>query len=208
MAAPAALPRRAVLQGGALTGAAAVLVGCGLFAGGDDERGRSRDPSGGRDTRDLAAALHAEEELLSAYEAALDEHPGLRPRLRVARADHEEHRRVLLTLLADLDPSGPWAAALGGAVGPGAGDQAFDGRPPGGGPSPTDSAALAGSASPAPGGVPVAADPEQALAALVDLERAAASARTEQAVRADGRWAPLLGVLAASEASHAAVLAA
>lgn len=199
---------------GALSGAAAALGGCGLFAGGDDEPGRSRDPSGGGGTGDLAAALQAEEELLSAYGAALEEHPGLRSRLRGARADHEEHRRVLLTLLADLDPSGPWAAALDGVAAPGAGPPAGDALPPTGGPSPTGSASPAGSpspaggASPAAGGVPVAADPEQALAALVDLERAAAAARTEQAVQADDRWAPLLGVLAASEASHAAVLAA
>ena len=49
-------------------------------------------------------------------------------------------------------------------------------------------------------------DPARALAALADLERDVASARMELAVAAPARWAPLLGVLAAGEAAHAAVL--
>jgi hypothetical protein len=173
------------------------LGGCGLFddGGGDGETTRSSDPASAAGTADLAAALQAEEALLSAYRTAVEQHPGLRSRLQAARADHEEHRRVLLTLLADLDPSGPWSATLDPAA-------------PTARSAPAAGASATGSPSPAPAAGPAASDPEQALAALRDLEREAASERTEQAVRADSGWAPLLGVLAASEASHAAVLAA
>lgn len=200
---PWRVARRTVLRGGAVTGVAAALAGCGLL--GDGVPGLSgRDRLDEADTRDLTEALHAEEALLLAYRASVQRHPGLRDRLDAVRGDHEEHRRVLLTLLADLDPSGPWAADLQapGAAGP---TPATTGPAPAS--VPTDPSP--GGSAPVPSGsAPVPGDPIDALAALRALEQDAASARAEQAVRTDARQAPLFGVLAASEASHAAVLAA
>lgn len=171
--------RRAVLRTGLLAGAASALAGCGLLDGNAVPFGPDDAPP---DTGDLAAALADEERLLAAHLTAAERHPDLAPRLAGVRADHAEHRRVLRALLVDLDPEGPWAAPAGTS------------GPTPAGTSGTDAA------------VPRA--PADALAALVDLERQAASARTEQAGTAALSWAPLLGVLAASEAAHAAVLGA
>lgn len=203
-AAPGPWPvaRRTVLRTGAVTGVAATLAGCGLLSGVPGLSGR--DPLDEADTRDLTEALRAEEALLLAYRASVERHPGLRDRLDAVRGDHEEHRRVLLTLLAGLDPSGPWEADLQAA-------SAADPTPATTGPGPASAPAdpSPGGSAPVPSGsAPVPGDPVDALAALRALEQDAASARAEQAVRTNARQAPLFGVLAASEASHAAVLAA
>ena len=199
------MTRRVLLRAGLLTGAGTALAGCGLFGGGDEGGGpEGAAPEADDDapgTGDLAAALAAEEALLDAHRATLQRHPALQPRLGGLQADHEEHRRVLLALLVEIDPDGGWASTPAGSAGPP--------DPP---PSPEVSGPREGgppAQSPSPvavSGVPT--DLSAAVAALRLLEQEAASARTEQAVRTDARWAPLLGVLAASEAAHAAVLAA
>lgn len=172
---PPSPSRRRVLQGGLVLGGGVLVAGCGLFEDGGP-LGGSDEP--GPDVVALRAALADEVGLLAAYDATLAAHPALAPALQPLRAEHAEHRRVVLDRLGDDAEAEPEAA----------------GSPPG--------------AAPGPPPVPVApADPAAAVAELSRREDDAARDRRRSTLSVSSPLAPLLGSVAASEASHPLVLA-
>lgn len=171
--------RRRVLQGGLVLGGGVLLAGCGLFEDGGLLRGDDEpDP----DVVALRAALADEDELLAAYDATLAAHPALAPTLQPLRAEHAEHRRVVLDRLGDDAEAEPQAADT----------------PPGeASPEP----------APGPSGPVVPAEPGAAVTELSRREDDAARGRRRSALSVSAPLAPLLGSVAASEASHPLVLA-
>ncbi|MGZ6825430.1 MAG: hypothetical protein ACXVGH_01450 [Mycobacteriales bacterium] len=128
------------------------------------------------DTALRDAAVSRELALLATYDDLLATSPALAPRLGALRAEHEEHLHALGQALPSSTPSSTPSTA------------------PSTTPSTTPSATP--SASPLPGG----------LVRLRALERSTAEAHAAAALTASRRLAPALASLAASEASHAAVL--
>jgi hypothetical protein len=166
-----------VLQGGAALGGTLLAGGCGLFSDGGLLDG-SDEPD--PDVVALRAAVADEDALLTAYDATLAVHGALVARLQPLRDEHAEHRRVLLDRLGDDAPG----VAAGSTP---------DGQP--------------GPAGGAPAPPPVPGDPAAAAGALRQREDEAARARRRSALRVSGSLAPLLGSVAASEATHPIVLA-
>jgi len=120
--------------------------------------------------------LADEHRLLDSYDATIAAHPDLAARLTPLRAHHADHASALQLVLG---------SAAGGAV-----------------PSPAASGPVTLPSS----GPTVPASTSAALAALREAEHAAASARARSCVSARSDRAPLLGSIAACEASHEVLL--
>lgn len=162
-----------------LTRRAALLsAGAGLLAACTSKPRPRTAPAVDPDTALAAAAVARELALLAAYDEALATSPALAPRLAALRAEHVEHLRALGQVPASPGASGTPQAS-----------------PTPASPTPASHA----SASPPAGRAAV-------LLRLRALERAGADGHAGAALAASRRLAPVLASLAASEASHAAVL--
>ncbi|MFH0242126.1 hypothetical protein ACGRHY_06710 [Streptomyces sp. HK10] len=174
-------PRRRSLLGTGAAGAAALLLtGCSQEKQTAAER---RLASAG--VRLRGAAARGSAALLARYDRTLAAHPDLAGRLEPLRADVARHVRAF----GGTEP--------GGSGGP---------KPSG---DPKASASTGGSPAPeasrgAGAGVP--ADPERALAALVNAERAAATALARALDGAPPELARLLASVAAAGAVHVYLL--
>jgi hypothetical protein len=194
------LSRRAALR---LLGvsALATIAGCRPSKKSDDGGTSSggAPPAGGKPSAASASAgtiapaqalakLVADDEraLIAAYDAAIEATPELESVLAPLRADHAAH-------LVGLTPGAP--TTQGGSV---AGTSAT--------PTPTPSA-VAGSAAASPPNSPAQSLRAQTLTALAAKERAAAAARVDDLMSAEGSLARLLASIGGCEASHASLLA-
>ena len=186
------MTRRTLLR---LAGAAglSVLAGCRPNAGSAtaSPAPTGNPPAGTARSADVAAALarrgaDAERSLISAYDAAIANHPELAALLVPLRADHVAH--------------------LAGLV-PGATPSAGPGTAPGSAPTSGPGSAFASASGAAPAG---STAPETVTASLATLERAAAAARVDDLMTTPngaGSLARLLASIGGCEASHAALLA-
>jgi hypothetical protein len=176
--------RRVVL--GALS-LAAVLVGCSWT-----RSARPRDDSvRGNNIDDalLLSAIESEHGLLSAYDHAILAYPSIAATLRVVRAHHVEHVSRLTP--ATPAPSGVRPSAPGGSRTASSPPMATS--PP--------------RATVGPGRSDAAVSPQAAVAALLKLERAAATSLHTQCLAASAGLAPLLASIHAAETAHADLLA-
>jgi hypothetical protein len=129
-------------------------------------------------------AAEDERALIAAYDDAIDTAPELEPVLAPLRADHAAH-------LVGLAPGAPTAPA---------------GSPAGTSATPTPTPSAAGSTANVPSS-PAQSQRAQTLSTLAARERAAAAARIDDLMSADGSLARLLASIGGCEASHASLLA-
>lgn len=161
----------------------AALAVTGAAAACTADKGETSSERGGTNEPDPQLVdLADERDLLAAYDATMARHAGLRDRLAPLRDHHAQH-----------------LAALQRALGRSTTTPTVGGTPTGG----TDPAQSGGAT--AASSVPPT--PPAALAALRDRERQAATARTRSCINARVDRAPLLGSIAACEASHEVLLA-
>lgn len=141
-----------------------------------------------------ARAADDERALLAAYDAAIAAQPDLEPTLAPLRADHAAHL-VGLVPGAPTTPAGPADPAAGTSATPT--------------PAPSSPSFATGEGTPAgsSAGSPAQSPRALALAALAAKERAAAAARVDDAMSAQGSLARLLASIGGCEASHASLLA-
>ena len=182
--------RRGVLIGG---GIAVLAAGGGIALGVATEPAQGEHPStAARVPAELAAAVAEEAVLIASVESALGTpHPRTRRALQEIRADHAEHLAALRAAIGDdlyplIAPSASASAPVSGSSAASA-----SGSPS----APRSGAGSAASAAPLPAYAVLAGE-------LRDSRATAA-----RAARLSGRDAALLASIAASEASHAELLA-
>jgi hypothetical protein len=159
--------------------AALAVTGATGVAAGCTERGGSSSRPGGQSTPDPQLVdLADERELLAAYDATIARHAALADRLAPLRDHHAQHVAALERVMGRTP------------------DQSATARPSGG-PEQTKAADA---------GTSVPPTPAAALAALRAMERSAATARAGSCTTAPVDRAPLLGSIAACEASHEVLL--
>lgn len=192
------LSRRAALR---LLGvsALATVAGCRPSKKSDDGSASSAGAPSAAGTRSATSGAIApaqalatrvaddERALIAAYDTAIEAMPELEPVLAPLRADHAAH-------LVGLTPGAPTTPASSVANTSAT-------------PTPTPSAA-AGSAATGPPNSPAQSLRAQTLSALTAKERAAAAARVDDLMSAEGSLARLLASIGGCEASHAGLLVA